>query len=49
MAQARHSDYVVRFVNEQGITKEKSFKTEAARAKWLDKNEPEVLAISDPQ
>lgn len=49
MAQLKHSDYVVRFVNEQGAIKEKSFKTEAARTKWLDKNEPEVLAISDPQ
>jgi hypothetical protein len=34
------------------VTREKSFKTADARAKWLDKNEDkvnEVLAFSDPQ
>lgn len=34
------------------VTKEKSFKTADARAKWLDRNADkvcEVLAFSDPQ
>lgn len=54
----RHTDYVVRV---QLIGKdnrfrvvEKSFKTEAARAKWLEKKDAndelfQILAFSDPQ
>lgn len=51
------NDYTVRFTTvdrrtDQVKADEKSFKTEAARAKWLEKNDEkvvEVLAYSDPQ
>jgi len=53
------TDYVVRFTTFNGrgdqlVTKEKSFKTEAARTRFLDKLEEAgnlvgVLAYSDPQ
>jgi hypothetical protein len=51
------NDYTVRFTTvdrrtDRVETVEKSFKTEAARTKWLDKNDSkvvEVLSYSDPQ
>lgn len=51
------NDYTVRFTTVDSRTDqvkpvEKTFKTEAARTKWLDKNDAkvvEVLAYSDPQ
>jgi hypothetical protein len=45
----RYNDYVVRFIDGNGRTKEKSFKDEDARAEFLDKNDVQVLSFSDPQ